>query len=57
MSASEVPEEFMGYDANTDPRAVWKTMNKNMTEIPPEARYAALAKIVPSHRRRSWAEY
>jgi hypothetical protein len=57
MSASEVPEEFMGYDANTDPRAVWKTMNKNMTEIPPEARYAALVKIVPPHRRRPWAKY
>jgi hypothetical protein len=59
MSASEVPEDrnvFTGYDANIDPLAVWKTMNKNMTENLPEARRAVLVKTVPPLRRWCWAE-
>jgi hypothetical protein len=35
---------FKPYDAKTDPLADWNTMNKCMTENPPEARHAAFLK-------------
>ena len=33
------------WDPKTDPLATWKTMNRAMTEEPPEARHAALLKL------------
>ncbi|HLI07017.1 MAG TPA: DUF1254 domain-containing protein [Ktedonobacteraceae bacterium] len=43
-----VPEEhtfWPPFDAATDPLAVWKTMNRAMTEEPPEARHDVLLKL------------
>lgn len=45
---AKVPERrdvWMPFDATTDPLAEWKTMNRAMTENPPEARHAQLMKL------------
>jgi hypothetical protein len=44
---AKVPEDrevFKPFDAKTDPLADWKTMNKAMTENPPEPRHQLLVK-------------
>lgn len=42
------PDVWRPFDAKTDPLADWKTINRAMTENPPEARHAALLKFFAS---------
>ena len=45
---AQVPEDrhvWQPFNPKTDPLAAWKTMNRAMTEEPPEARHAALLKL------------
>jgi hypothetical protein len=43
--APESREVWMPFDAKSDPLGEWRTMNKAMTENPPEARLAELMKL------------